>query len=357
MAPTTYQILTPEQIEHFLEHGYVVIRSAFTREQAAEATKDVWTRLGYDPDDTSTWVSERVNMPWHRRFAVQEFAPRAWGAICDLLGGEERVDEGASSWSDGFICNFGTVEFEQALAGARENGGGGEDRIKRELNDPKKLTNWHVDGDFFVHFLDSREQALLVIPLFSDVEEDGGGTMICPDGIGRLGKWLMDHPQGVYPRMRPVDEPEGDFTELSWYNTTIQGCSDFRQMTGKAGDVVLMHPFMLHSASRNLLRTHRIITNPPVGLREPFNYDRENRDDYSLVERKTLKEIGKLLKTEGKIASETDVNNGLKGWRITGERRRIVPERVRVQEEMKLKEEARLRGERTEANQTDGIRS
>ncbi|KAG8833362.1 hypothetical protein FRC18_003721 [Serendipita sp. 400] len=344
MAPNTYQVLTAEQIDHFLENGYVVIPSAFTREQAAEATKDVWTRLGYDPNDKTTWVSERVNMPWHRRFPVQIFAPNAWGAICDLLGGEDRIDDSASSWSDGFICNFGTKELEEASSKGEEN-----------LNDPKKLNNWHVDGDFFVHFLDSKEQGLLVIPLFSDVVENGGGTMISPDGIGKLGKWLMEHPQGVYPRMRPVNvEDDGtEFNELAWYSNTIQECNDFRQMTGKAGDVVLMHPLMLHSASRNLVRAHRIITNPPVGLREPFNYDRENPDDYSLVERKTLRELGKLLKAEGKIASEQEVVDGLKGWKITGERRMIVPDRIRIQEEMKRKEEARLRGESTNVDEDE----
>jgi hypothetical protein len=31
-------------------------------------------------------------------------------------------------------------------------------------------------GNFFVHILDSREQALLAIPLFTDIVEHAGGT-------------------------------------------------------------------------------------------------------------------------------------------------------------------------------------
>lgn len=56
-----------------------------------------------------------------------------------------------------------------------------------------------------------------------------------------------------------------------------------------------MHPFMLHSASRNLLRNVRIITNPVVSMREPFNLDRkaEDRGNYNLVELKTLQALGK----------------------------------------------------------------
>ena len=33
-----------------------------------------------------------------------------------------------------------------------------------------------------VHFLDSPEQALLVIPIYSDIKPEGGGTYICPEG-------------------------------------------------------------------------------------------------------------------------------------------------------------------------------
>ena len=46
-------------------------------------------------------------------------------------------------------------------------------------------------GDFFVHFLDSPEQGLLVIPLFTDILPNGGGTWICSDGVSRIGQWLV----------------------------------------------------------------------------------------------------------------------------------------------------------------------
>lgn len=59
-------------------------------------------------------------------------------------------------------------------------------------------------------------------------------------------------------------------------------------MTGEIGGVVLLHPLMLHSASKNHLR---FITNPPVSLKEPFNFNRDNPDDFSLVEKKTLKTL------------------------------------------------------------------
>lgn len=56
------------------------------------------------------------------------------------------------------------------------------------------------------------------------------------------------------------------------------------------------------------------------------------------MERKTLRELAK-------IQGDHSLENGLKGWKITAERKRIVPARLRIQEEMKRQEEARLRGE------------
>lgn len=166
--------LTNAQKEHFLTHGFVRLPNCFTREKAAEWTSDMWTRLGFSPTDKSTWTSERIHMPAHRTEHVKTFAPRAWAGICELLGGEERVAEESAVWSDALIVNLGTPECEG-----------------KPWPQPKELYGWHVDGDFFVHFLDSREQGLLVIPLFSDIVEHAGGTVVSPDAISLLAKHLV----------------------------------------------------------------------------------------------------------------------------------------------------------------------
>lgn len=310
MAPKEYKYLTQDQVDGFLQYGYVRIPGAFTKEKAEAWTAQMWPRLGYDPADKSTWLQDRVHMPNHTREHVSTFAPKAWGAMGELLGGN--IDPDTGHWSDGFIVNLGTEEWE------------------RNPPLPADLDNWHVDGDFFVHFLDSPEQGLLVIPIFSDIAAGGGGTMITPDGIAVIAKQLMQHPEGVSPRMVPVGE-DPEYTGLGWFiNKVRSSCDDFHEMTGKIGDVVLMHPLMLHSASRNSLRIPRVITNPLISAKRPFNFDRENPDEYSLVERKTLRALGVQR---------------LQGWKITGDRAVVVPERLRLHAAMKEAEEKRLRGE------------
>ncbi len=60
-----------------MDKGYIVIHGAFTKEKAAEWTKNVWVRLGFDPNDKRTWTTERTHMPSHRIEPVATFAPKA----------------------------------------------------------------------------------------------------------------------------------------------------------------------------------------------------------------------------------------------------------------------------------------
>ncbi len=202
--------------------------------------------------------------------------------------------------------------------------------------EPPNLDNWHVDGDFFIHFLDSPEQALLVIPIFSDIKPRGGGTYIAPDGIDMIAQYLASHPEGVIAEnlsLRPSTTTAANPREAPGYWShleEVRKCQKFVEVTGEVGDVVLLHPLMLHSASKNNLREPRVITNPPVGLRKPFNLCREDPRDYSLVEKKTLKALG-VEKFE---------------FKPTTERRLVVPQRV-------LRERAMLEAERKRLEQLE----
>jgi len=324
-TPAEYQ-LTDEQKAHFLANGYIRLSDCFSRAKADHWTRNLWTRLGMSPNDKTTWTRERINMPFHTAEDVRTFAPKAWSAICQLLGGEERIASSGNDhpvarengkpndrqlWTDGLIVNLGTPEGEGKTV------------------DAKDLRGWHVDGDFFVHYLDSPEQGLLVIPLFSDIQPNGGGTMICPDGIGKIAKHLYDHPEGVSPRYTPrAENPTFEQRDgLTFFTDTVQTCSQFVEASGSVGDVYLLHPLMLHSASNNSLRIPRVITNPPVSLKEPFNFDRDDPNEFSLVEQKTLKDLGR---------------ERLSGWKITGGRDHLVPMRLKLQAKMKEDELRRL---------------
>jgi hypothetical protein len=287
--------LDADQVEHFLSRGHVIIPACFSRAVAAEWVGEAWVRLGYDPDDPHTWAEPRVHMPSLRQVDVAQFAPRAYEAACQLLGGEERMVR-PWHWGDSLIGNF-TFGADQPWQPPSAAVGG-----------------WHKDGDFFRHFLDSPEQGLLVFVLWSDIHPRGGGTFIAADSVPVVARYLAERPEGVLP-------DAFDFAGMA------RRCTDFVEVTGRAGDVVLLHPYMLHAVSQNVLGVPRFISNPPVSLVEPMRFDRTNPADFSLVERAVLRGLGAESYS----------------FRASAPRERVVPERVRHEEATRAAERERLR--------------
>ena len=296
MSQQEFPPLSEEQIAHFLRHGHVVIPDCFPRAFAEDWTANAFRRLEYDPQDSSTWQQEIVHMPATQRVPMPELAPKAWQAACELLGGEERVSP--CTWGDSMIVNLRKGADQPWQPPSPAVGG------------------WHKDGDFFRHFLDSPEQGLLTIVIWSDIEPQGGGTFAAGDSVAPVARLLADHPEGVLPQ----GAPEASFGSL------IHQCRDFVELTGRIGDVVLIHPFLLHASSQNHSGKARFITNPPVSLREPMQFNRANPADFSPVERAVL---------QGLDVDRLD-------FQPTAPRERIVSEGMKRKQKMLEEEQARL---------------
>jgi hypothetical protein len=271
---SNYRILTAEQVQSFLDKGYLVVKGCLDLSVANRWIDEAYERLGYDSHDPTTWQKDIIWMDHKNQMPVAELAPKAWAAILDVVGGEERLETqvmGIQSghfttinsfiWSDAFIVNFHRGADKPWQPPSAQVGG------------------WHKDGSYFRHFLDSREQALLTIVLWSDMLHQGGGTFIAPDSVRIMARYLADHPAGVAP---------GDFD----FQAMISQCTQFEELTGDAGDFVILHPFMLHASSQNVIGRPRFMSNPPVVLKEPMRLNRENSDEFSLLERATLHYLG-----------------------------------------------------------------
>ncbi len=291
-------ILSEAEIEHFVEYGFVHVPKALDPEFCREQTELAFKRLGYDPRDATSWTEAKIHMPNMNSWPVKEIAPRARAAMADLAGGEERIaSPQQASWGDGFILNltFGADRPWSPPSADHEG--------------------WHKDGDFFYHFLDSPEQGLLCAVYWSDIAHQGGGTYVTADSVPVVARFLNDNREGIHP-----NDPR--WKELPSL------CSDFREITAKTGDVFLLHPFMLHASSQNMLGVPRFMTNPCLKLSQPMRFDRENPEEHSPIERAVLRGLG---------VDRLD-------FHIAGERRENVPERVRRQRDMLEQERARLAG-------------
>lgn len=289
----SYRILSDAEVEHFVEFGYLVLRGCFPAAVVEEWAGRAFERLGCDRNDPATWKVERTHMPSMLEVEVEQFAPKLWGAICDLLGGAERIQR-TRMW-DSFIVNFCE----------------GADRPWEEPS--PKVRGWHKDGDNFRHFLDSPEHALQVLTVWTDTGPRGGGTFLATDSVPVVARYLAERPGGLLPH-------EFDFRQL------IGQCREFVELRSAAGDVVLVHPFVLHTASQNHLKAPRVITNTPVQLKEPMNFDREDPGDFSLVERAVLRALG-VARFE---------------FRPAAARESFVAARIQQQDKIREEEKARL---------------
>lgn len=296
MAASRYSVLSDTQVAHFLERGFVILQNCFSREFAGRWTRHAFERLGYDPDDPATWTADYIHLPAMHRVEIRSFAPKAWGAICDLVGGEDRIADPRACWSDSLIINFSRGTDKPWAPPGPESGG------------------WHKDGDFFRHFLHSPEQGLLTIVAWSDIEPKGGGTFIACDSVKHVAQMLYEHPEGLLPN--------------AGFGKLVHKCTDFVELTAQAGDVILHHPFMLHAASYNHSGRPRFISNPPIALKGPMHFNRENPDDFSPVELAILRALG---------VERLD-------FVATAPFERLHPEREHIQAKMREEHRARLTG-------------
>jgi hypothetical protein len=210
------------------------------------------------------------------------------------VGGEDRVVL-PWLWSDGLIANLGVGDDRPWAPPSADVGG------------------WHKDGDFFRHFLDSPEQGLLTIVLWTDMDHRGGGTFIATDSVAVVARYLAQHPEGVLPL-------DFDFADL------VGQCQNFVELTGQCGDVVLMHPYLLHATSQNVIQHGRLISNPPIALRAPMQFDRADPREFSTVESAVLR---------GLAVDRLE-------FAPSGERELVVPQRVLDQQRRELEQAERL---------------
>ena len=242
--------LSQEDITHFIENGYLLVKNVFSPELAAKINLMVWEKLDERPDDTSTWHKPLV---WLREVfkndIVDQIHTKRYFDVIDDLCGEDRwfAHTGAGVWPilfPGFSDSWCVPE-----------------------------ENWHVEGNWFHHHLNSSEQGLIGIQLFTDIQPGGGGTGI------RVGSHRYT------ARVLAEAEPNGlDEHELCNKVIPLTKHLPLIEITGNAGDILFIHPFTLHGSSTNLSKQVRIAANKCISLFQPLNLERVVEEDYSPVE-------------------------------------------------------------------------
>jgi hypothetical protein len=250
-----------QTLEHFRERGFMRVRGAFSGHEAAAMRAAVWRvlqRSNIREGDPATWTTER---PTHLQELKDDpifgaaWGPRTRAAIGQIL--ECASCPSPRSWG-GFFITF-------PHAG--------------EWNVPWRA--WHVDARYTSTL--APPEGVRLHALMGEVEPRSGASVLLAGSHKLLHRWFKNHPpqpgaRGIdhrkslmsHPYIRDLHEEAGADERIARFmeraeehdGTELQVVENI----GAAGDVILVHPLLLHTASLNAGRAPRFLLSGSVDL-------------------------------------------------------------------------------------------
>ena len=235
--------LSSNQIDDFIEHGYVKLEQAFDAELAQQGRDDLWAAMGLSPNEPHTWTRSVIRLGFMSGpcFIAAANTPRLHGAY-DALVGEAR-----------WLRPTGLGTFPIRFPFEDDPGDGG----------------WHVDMSFGLDNPDfmqwrvnvkSRGRALLMLFLFSDVAQNDAPTVLRKGSHTHIAQQLLPHGENGLT-----------LAELAADGFALTDHCDEVLATGRAGTVYLCHPFLVHRAQPHRGTQPRFMAQPPLLPRGEFD--------------------------------------------------------------------------------------
>ncbi|SEN85199.1 phytanoyl-CoA dioxygenase family protein [Actinacidiphila rubida] len=261
-TPGTGSLLLGDRWEaDFLRDGFVKIPGAVAERTARECADLLWRRTGWDPRDPSTWTRP---VHWVGDMAQAPFAEAVNTPV--LHAAFDRL-AGAGRWVPRRSLGSFPLRFPH----------------EEEPDD----AGWHIEASYQLpgesqHFTNAWSQGrlLLMLFLFTDVGEEDAPTRI------RVGSHL-----DVPPVLVPYGERGASIFTFAREVDEASAHRPLAHATGRAGDVFLCHPFLVHAAQPHHGTRPRFMAQPPL---HPAVEPRTEREDgaYSPVERAIRQGLG-----------------------------------------------------------------
>ena len=250
-----------DTFEHFRVRGWMRVRAAFSVDEAAAMRAAVWcalAKVGIRQTDPSTWTKERPERLQHVKGDPAFRAvgsPRLLDAIDAALEGQPY--ETPKNWGAVFLAFPSHQTWSVPSHG------------------------WHVDANYLSAV--SPAAGIRTHALFGDVGPRAGGTLIVSGSHRLVHKYFKDNPpapgtRGAEYRKLLHAHPyigdlhsEGDAEErVARFIERVEehdGVSlQVVENTGTAGDVILLHPLVLHVATPNTSDAPRFLLSGSVDL-------------------------------------------------------------------------------------------
>jgi len=230
------------EIDQFIELGYVKIENAFSEALAEECRSILWKAIQLNPNEPAMWTKPVIRIG---EIALEPFqkaanTPALLEAYHQLAG-------------DNWLPKMSLGTFP----------------IRFPSKEPAGDTGWHVDAsypgddpnDYFqwrinVH---SKGRALLMLFLFSDVSEDDAPTVLREGSHLDVAKLL--HEEGTHGL---------SFMQLAQKLDDLPKRNEV-MATGKAGTVYLCHPFIVHAAQEHRGKNPKFMAQPALLTKTDFD--------------------------------------------------------------------------------------
>lgn len=239
--------LTPQQIDQFINKGFIKIENAFAAELADECRSILWKAANCAPHNPTTWTEPVIR--------IGELSDEAFVQSANTTILHNAFDQlvGKGNWIPKTSLGSFPLRFPNTK--------------------PANDTGWHVDASFAgedasnyfewrinVH---SKARGLLMLFLFSDVSEKDAPTLIKSGSHFDVAKIL-----------EPAGEKGLSFMELAERIQSIPTKEEVAA-TGKAGTVYLCHPFIVHAAQNHTGTTPKYMAQPALLTKNDFGFSKE----------------------------------------------------------------------------------
>jgi hypothetical protein len=246
----------------FAEQGFLAVRAAVPPQVVRACRDAIETELrarAVDPHDAATWTAPvvRINCPEGPAFAAAGTSAVLGDAYDALLG------------PGGWIPR---------------NGVGGTVPVRFPSTKDPGDAGWHIDGSYDVGGrwwvnVRSRGRGLLALFLFTDVTDADAPTEL-----------LMGSHLDVPAVLAPFGDRGAFFGEVAGRLPRSTFERPRAWATGRAGDVYICHPFIVHRATwPHRGAAPRVIAQPAIPQRQPFAL--RDDGDVCAVERSILRAL------------------------------------------------------------------
>lgn len=234
-------VLSPRQIETFIETGAVRLDHAFARETADSCSNIIWRALGLSSDHPEGWTQPvlRITAPPLPPFRDAAASPRLAGALDQLVGANRWTMPGA----------LGAIVARFPAAEKPWDDGWHIDASIPPNGDPQSQDyfQWRVNHQ-------SQGRSLLMLFLFTDCGEDDAPTRV------RLGSHAP-----MARQLSAYGDASISLTDLAQAGFASSDHCEVALATGQAGTVWLLHPFTVHAAQAHRGKRARFIAQPGLG--------------------------------------------------------------------------------------------